>query len=137
MRHFKVRFFKKATKIDEDFVDFCGLLRKHELYMSLISRYSTHLSCLKFWNYWTKFQKVLRTSQKVNKLNEVLQSYQFIKIVGYAPAWPRPIKMDTSGNMLRVHYACLHFEFCVKSSKFCYQIIKKKLKNKTNQIANH
>ena len=29
-------FPKKATKTDEDFINFCGLIRKHELYQSQI-----------------------------------------------------------------------------------------------------
>ena len=31
--------------------------------------------------------------------------------------WARPIKIDTSGNMLRIHYPCLLSEFWVKFLK--------------------
>ena len=46
----------------------------------------------------------------------MLQCYHFIKIASNALVWTRPIKIDASVNMLRVHYACLLLEFCVKSS---------------------
>ena len=77
-----------------------------------------------FWNtFWPNFQKALHKSQKLNKHNDdVLQCYQFIKIAWNTPCWcwARPIKTDTSGNMLRVHYTYLLFELCVKSSKILF-----------------
>ena len=57
-------------------------------------------------HFLTKFQKASLKSQKLNKHNDVLQCYQFIKIAWNTPCWcwARPIKIDTPGNMLRIHY---------------------------------